>query len=864
MAEGRYVYLRSFDSNRQLRIDGLHIFAMPDPGRRLEENLGEKHAKHGKDEKLKGRGDTNADRYADKKHIPNVPAFSWTRIWTMRNLTKITCMNETNAPLLSKESRQHAAMLWADLTEEESAIGCVSCVTKAPGNCTQWFKNLHGVRRGHTDELEKKRRRMREQLDRDEPERIRRLQEAVGDSCCRINKRTKEKKCGRQYCAKAIKKKAEQRMAHTLRNLHEMPAAKHVNLGVAQLVATDMVAPALHHNKNCQTEEGRDAHGHAECIASSVIKHLAKKHGFSEDDLNKKMERFGITLSDIVTSQLKHGDGKGQGKKKEFKSDVKAAEKAAALRREEKAEKLRRKLGVEGPVDRAPQRKAPRASWLKKSTKAGRRLSEASKADSSEREIGVEGLTTSGKELRLRKKLHDGFVRNQSYAAKDIMKAANLATASHGGTPISMSNLMGAAWEASLASDGSFIGRMRSVATGVGKMGEAISNMHKVVKTAAVEAPPPTPPRKRRKLSPREEAYFDRVDNLTKGKSRGWQVPDHIDEKWGWVVDAIDWSYWWGETHRVGRILYARHEWVHQHAEDTGTLPVGELPEHHKTGYSLLDINAPPSTLGTWIRSKFEGGERHAPHRRLKEKQTLTSLPRAAPPEGYQARSVIGAFVDAAVNNADPVDAAWEALHYNDHSTQPVRRLAELSNWVTQNVIDTSTDYAGQFADTVFGPSTGLVPGDATTDSGFDLPRQIMRYAAYDTILCYMVSFPHPPRCLSCFPYPDTLSLTVAIAVPSTAHGRLPHGRRQSHKAALVRVAPKTSTLPTASKTLSYNPTLQVVFVCFSCSSNRACFPMSKPTRLPPATTLRLTFLCFFCLYSPLHSPGHEDLQRRL
>ena len=29
MAEGRYVYLRSFDSNRQLRIDGINIFASP-------------------------------------------------------------------------------------------------------------------------------------------------------------------------------------------------------------------------------------------------------------------------------------------------------------------------------------------------------------------------------------------------------------------------------------------------------------------------------------------------------------------------------------------------------------------------------------------------------------------------------------------------------------------------------------------------------------------------------------------------------------------------------------------------------------------------------------------------------------------
>ena len=763
MAEGRYIYLRSFDSNRQLRIDGMNIFAMPNAGRRLD------------DEQVEGRigADSKADEYADKKHIPNVPEFSWTRIWAMRNLTMITCLNETNAPRLAKESRQHAAMLWADLTEEESLIGCTSCITRRPSNCTQWFTNLHGVRRGHTEFLEKKRRQMREQLDRDEPERIRQLQEAVGSSCCRTNRRTGEKKCGKEFCTKAVQKKAEQRMAHVLREMHDRPGKTQLN--IAQLVSTDMVSPWLHHNENCQTEKGRDDHGHVECIASSLIKHLGDKHGFSEAEVNKKMERYGMTLADIMTAQLRHGVSSGQGKKKEYQSDTKAADQASAIRRSEQA---RRKLGIES--DLPVQKKAPKASWLKKSTKTGRLLSEGEP----DHVIGVEALARSGKELRLHKKQHEEFIYNQSSAAKGIMKAANLAVASHGGTPATMTNLMGAAWEASVASDGSLLGRMRSVMTGFGRMGDKIEHMRNIVNDAkSVSAPSPPPSRKRRKLSEREEAYFNRVDEMTNGASRGFKVPDHIDEQWGWVADSVDWSYWWDEAHRVGRVLYSRHDWVHQHAEDTGTLPVGELPEHHKTGYSFLDINAPPTTLGTWVRSKFEGGEKHAPHRRLKEKRKLSELPRAAPPEGYEARSVVGAFVDAAVNDRDPIDAAWEALHYNNHHEQRTRRLAELASWVSQETTDQIADYGAELAPVLFGPSTGSVPGEAgvPTEEGLEFPRQVARYATYDTMLCYLYPPPHIDGGPMGDGTPIELHYSNRACFPMSKSPLLEHAARHTH-----------------------------------------------------------------------------------
>ena len=717
VAEGRYVFLRSFDSDVELRIDGLELFALPDTSRRLDEEA---------KEETKQQEETKEE---EPEYTPQTPFFSWRHVWQMRNLTMFTCMNETTNPAFSKESRQQAAMLWSKLTEEESGVACVSCFSYRPTNCTAWFELPHGYRGAHTAEIEEKRRRMREQFEKDTPERRRVLEEAISNSCCRTNRRTGEKQCGKEHCKKAFEARNNVRMAHTLRRLHEGQGP--TTLGVPQLVATDVLAPHLHHMEECRDEKKRDKNGHIECLASSLVKHLGEKHGFSEADLNKKMDRYGVTIASMMTAQLKHmasssDDSKTKkGKRKSYESDDAAAAAAAAQRR---AERARRKLGVtEAPVKK---RKAPKASWIKRSTREGRRLSEGQ----AERQVGIEPLALSGKQLRMRTKAHEEFVRNQSCAAKRIVKAANLAVATTGARPLTMTNLVSSAWDASLATDGSLLGRTRTIFDAVGRAGQKFTAMRETVNKAHADmAAVKPPPRRRRKLSDREEAYLKRVDDLVGTVNRGFKVPGHVDEEWGWVAESIDWSYWWGEAHRVGRILYDRHEWVQQHAEDMGTLPVGELPVHHKTGYAMLDVNAPPTHLGAWVRSKFTGGKRHEPHRRLENKRQLHELPRAKPPDEMPKRSVIGSFLDASLNNEDPVDAAWHALHYNDHHSN-LRRLNEIAQWVGTETVDRVYDYGAELAPIVFGESTGQIPSENPNppdESAVEGLRQVGRYVAY-------------------------------------------------------------------------------------------------------------------------------------
>ena len=753
-AEGRYVYLRSFDTHRRLSVDGLQIYQDPallPSGRRL----GQEHASKAKTAHQAAHAAEQERKRIDQEEERNSPprgksSFSWTRVHLMRNLTERVCIEEHSSPAHAQDLRQRAALMWAELSKEEGGVGCTSCLSKKPLNCSEWFALPHGTHHGTAKHADA-RRRMRERLKADAPERRRRVQDALAQSCCRTSRRTGKKECGKQFCEQAFKKRADQRMAHTLRRLHENPKNP-TELSIEQLVSTDMLAPHLHGHSGCQSEAARDKTGHVECIARSMISHLATKYGFSESDIDARMNRFGLSLADVMTAQLKHATGKdvpaktAEQKRKAYASDPKAADAAAAARRLEKAERARRGL------QEAPRVRGPRASWLKRSTLSHRRRAAEAAAVP-----GVEPLALSGTQLRARAKAHDEFVRNQSCAAKDLLKVADVAAATTGGKPPTVTNLMGSAWEASLATDGSLLGRARSVLGGIGRAAERFGKMREAMDQISSSAPP-VPLKARRKLSAREETYFKKVDDMVGVVGRGFKVPDHIEEQWGWVSDAVDWHWWYDETHRVGNILYARHAWVQDHSERTGELPVGELPEVHKTGYSMLDINAPPSHLGAWIRSKFTGGKKHEPHRRMQEVQLLHELPRAQPPEGVQRRSILGSVMDAAVNDEDPVDAAWHALHYNDHRTRS-RRLAEFGQWISTNVVDQVYDYGADLAPKVFGPATGELPSESGVpeEPGLEGLRQVTRYIAYDTFLCYL----YPPPSIAGSPFGDGTAIQL-------------------------------------------------------------------------------------------------------
>ena len=744
-AEGRYVYIRSFETARELRIDGVKFMRLPDPptGRRLEANETETAAetdpvasdtREGRElkERMPQRSDpppTTAEerrkaapkvKGLDHDRVPdhNESEFehaSKRRVEIMLNMTQTVCDDRYSDAISAQRAHREAAQWWAQLSPRESMVGCLDCITQLPTDCMGWFAHRWGYATD-SPEATTKRRKMEEYFERTAPERHRELGDRVGDTCCRTDKRTGEKKCGKEFCERVFAEKMRPRMAHTLRRMHERPGE--TTLSVPELVATDMVAPHLHHDDNCNTDEKRSKYGEIECVGRSLVKHLADKHGFDQAEIDKKLDRYGLTISQILTAQLKHMSTGGEGKSN-FRSDPKKADAMAAARRKEKEEKNRRRMETGEPLVKAKRRRVgPRGTWLKESTVADRRrLSETTSAlDDGVVRVGVE---PRGNLKQIKRQNHE-FAVNQSRAAKDLLRVANLGAAQHGRKPVTETELLQSAWDAALSTDGSLFGRTRTMVGGFARIAERVSEAHQLL-----NKPPPPPADRRRRLAEHETAYLDGVDKMLKGKTPGWQPPaDHV-EKYGWITESIDWVSAHIEGSRIAAVLEERHEAVYTHVEEHGTLPVGEIADEHRTGWGLLDLNAPPSRLGEYLRMlvpRMKG--RRA--RRLKQRKDVAmhDVPRAEPPSGERT-SVIAAFMNAAVNERDAFAETWDALQHNEHRST-TRRLAEGflggTSYVLPTVIGQSTVYNGQQQET-----NGLT--------------EFARFAIYDVALCYL----YPP-----------------------------------------------------------------------------------------------------------------------
>ena len=216
-------------------------------------------------------------------------------------------------------------------------------------------------------------------------------------------------------------------------------------------------------------------------------------------------------------------------------------------------------------------------------------------------------------------------------------------------------------------------------------------------------------------------------------------MPDHVDEQWGWDIESVDWSYWWDEAHRVGRVLYNRHDWVHTPRRGHGHAARRRAARRAQDGLQLPRHQRAAHAFGTWMRSLFTGGDRHEPHRRLKEKRKLHELPRAEPPEGVPSAQPHRRLHGRGGQRRGPVDAAWEALHYNDHQTRCVALFEACRLGV--GTVDRLYDYGAELAPQVFGPSTGEVPGASRPGARPTSRAKSARYIAYDTLLCYL----YPP-----------------------------------------------------------------------------------------------------------------------
>ena len=126
-------------------------------------------------------------------------------------------------------------------------------------------------------------------------------------SCCRVDRKTGQKECKKEFCHKAFKERANQRMGHVLRRMHELG---HVELSVEQQVAVDILSPHIHSDKRCRSKHMGAARSSAdvselECVASSIATHIAAKHGISSKAVDDELGKYGLSVAKMIAQPLK-------------------------------------------------------------------------------------------------------------------------------------------------------------------------------------------------------------------------------------------------------------------------------------------------------------------------------------------------------------------------------------------------------------------------------------------------------------------------------------------------------------------------------------------------------------------------------
>ena len=252
--EGRYVFLRSFrDNDWPLRVASLKVYE--EQTRRLEE------AEEPEPETHEGPPLYNSTFPHDE----------------FQALCKRGC-TEPGA-------RSQAALMWAHLPEDEDS--CWDCLRHRPGNCGHYFLAPPSP---SVEARERRRLQHREAVE-----------EHLHKVCCRVHKETKEKECHARFCVDMVQQSSHERMARTLRNLHETGKDDH-QLPLSSLIATDVLAPKLHSKAECR--DGTHDAASSVCIVESVIHHVLDKHKVSRRQLDDHLSSVGLDASTIVTRLL--------------------------------------------------------------------------------------------------------------------------------------------------------------------------------------------------------------------------------------------------------------------------------------------------------------------------------------------------------------------------------------------------------------------------------------------------------------------------------------------------------------------------------------------------------------------------------
>mgnify|MGYP006138869163 CR=1 FL=1 len=760
-SQGRYVYVRSFESARMLRIDGIKVYQKSDYRRLFEEKddmnsqSTTAHPEERPDEQ-EGVGRDSLYYELNSKRMKTLAAY-------MVDLTTAVCNERIRNHSVALDARRAAAVLWAELDDESSIKSCFDCVSMNNSNCETWFSLNYGLS-DDTGPNKERLRRLRQSMSEDEPERKKKLDEGLGKSCCRINRKTGVKDCKREYCYDVFKQQAHLRMGHVMRKMHEKGA---VDLSIDQRVAVDVLAPHHHSDTRCRSDvpgaKRKDKHiTDTECIASSIVSHIAEKHGISKDAVDNELNKYGLSVAKMIAQPFKVA-GTASATMSSFKSTPKFADMAAKLK------EWRRRADDDSPGGKRRalrQSSHPRGRSLKDARTAVKEASAAAAAraesigthDESQPNARRNLPTKQGtkhsvyKNMRNVKKSVGSWAVNVSHFVRDVHntaernRASSLMPTVHQPSQVSLSSVMGDTVAAVVSSDGSFVNTVARSAISLGGIMHKGRDLMDKVANAERKRVGNVPASNRRLRESVTESFYSAVDSRlqnhvnTKKPTRagrrlaaadiGFTAPQkHVDD-YGWIAGAADWKRLFSDTHVAARKLVERHDHMLDIVQRTGYLPNGPVLDNHKTGIGFLDMNAPPSTLGnifrrlhSWVTNKHKSEPNRREHSRRMDESCVT--PRK---DGINVQhSAFMAALGAITSGGNTFDAVLETMETGNHHTQSnMRKLAESVLGTAANVPLMGARMSNKYSTY------------EATDGGVQFFRELVRYVVYGACACHM------------------------------------------------------------------------------------------------------------------------------
>ena len=699
VAEGRFVFLRAFtdDETTPLRIGSFRVYRSDPPARQLEEAVAPDDAAP---EVPDAPDAPDADAPPPKRRATDAELQA--RLQTrMVVLTQQLCATST--------ARDHegfhtvlaeAVLQWAELDTDRA---CWDCLLHRVGSCTTFFEYLAPPKTVLPKEhAESARRQLQDSLETH-----------LDKACCRVHKKTRQEECSRSFCVATMAQHAPRRVAHTLRKLHEAPAAE-TSLSPVQLMATDMLSPKTAHPHAPCRKGALDAQS-MECVTESILHHTLEKHGANRKEFDAQLSQVGLSTSKVLTSLMgivPHAKTYSPPWRQTDDADAAVQRQAegAALRAARRATRARRRLQEETPV--RPPLRPTAASGTERAWQRGMHA----------------WLNATAVHARDTHALHDWHTAPRHSHAADGTDRLRYTVDAAAKVFSHQNSLLG-----------------QTVAAGRA-LSDSLRRRPKVDWTASRMPPRPTT---ESAGAAHARRLYDHIDNLDAGRRlaegpRGLELKESALPAW---MRRLDWTFLVKEAHRVSRVLLQRTDATHAHVERTGTLPSGPLADEHRTGWGAIDVNVPPSVVGNQLR-RFHGWIRGAPSVHA-QAERARAAPRATESDHLDvARRALG--------GTHILDAVHEHLEAtNAHHSSTGRRLAEGFLGAASAVPVTLATLRTR---TVAYPEA---------NTGQTFWEELLRFVVYDVVYAACVLTHASPHIIECPPPPTGSATCIRRARPA-------------------------------------------------------------------------------------------------